>query len=167
MKLVLRDRNPTVVAAWRLAFTDMPVAVSQGDIFDAFPTDAVVSPANSLGQMNGGIDLAYTRRWPTIQRHVFAMINHHCGRLLIGECDAVYTGDRHCLWLLVAPTMLTPGPVPNTANAFLAMRAALNKAKQMNLQSVVSPGLCTWSGEMDPSLSAWQMRAAWEFCHKT
>jgi hypothetical protein len=59
----LRDRNPGVVEAWRQYFADCrDVTVSAGDIF-AEPADAVVSPANSFGFMDGGIDMGYSLRF--------------------------------------------------------------------------------------------------------
>lgn len=162
MKLHLRDRNPAVVSAWALAFKDTQVTVSTGDIFDAFPASAAVSPANSHGYMDGGIDLAYARRWPDIEARVQEQIRHEIGGLPIGRATHVLTGEEKCPWLLVAPTMTTPGPVPNTANAYLALLAALCRARDVGLRSIVCPGLCTWSGRMHPDIAAWQMRAAWE-----
>lgn len=56
----LRDINPAVVDAWKAAFGDAHgVRVSCGSIFD-LAADAIVSPANSFGHMDGGIDLVYS-----------------------------------------------------------------------------------------------------------
>ena len=63
VKFYLRDRDADVVRAWTKHFADTPqVEASQGDIFDV-PADAIVSPANSFGFMDGGIDLAYSYRF--------------------------------------------------------------------------------------------------------
>jgi hypothetical protein len=52
----LRDINAGIVKAWEQAFADVPeVHVSRGDIFE-HKADAIVSPANSFGFMDGGID---------------------------------------------------------------------------------------------------------------
>ncbi len=52
----LRDRNPAIADAWNRQFVGIPdVHVSCGPIFDV-TADAVVSPANSYGFMDGGID---------------------------------------------------------------------------------------------------------------
>jgi hypothetical protein len=57
----LRDINTGVVKAWEQAFADAPgVFVSRGDIFEQ-KADAIVSPANSFGYMDGGIDLLYSK----------------------------------------------------------------------------------------------------------
>jgi hypothetical protein len=57
----LRDINAGIVKAWEQAFADVPkVHVSRGDIFE-LQADAIVSPANSFGFMDGGIDLLYSK----------------------------------------------------------------------------------------------------------
>lgn len=54
MKLVLADVKPALVAPWRRAFEGVTqVEVREGSIFDV-PADALVSPANSFGFMDGG-----------------------------------------------------------------------------------------------------------------
>lgn len=59
IQLVLVDRQAPLVRAWERAFGEYPeVTVVQGDFF-ARPADAMVSPANSFGIMDGGLDLAY------------------------------------------------------------------------------------------------------------
>jgi hypothetical protein len=56
----LRDINAALVAAWERAFADAPdVIVTRGDLLE-HAADAVVSPANSFGYMDGGIDLVYS-----------------------------------------------------------------------------------------------------------
>jgi hypothetical protein len=73
IRVHLRDLGEPLVEAWRRAFAGVDgVTVSRGDIFSTRPgpiapdapldvkADAIVSPANSFGFMNGGIDLVYT-----------------------------------------------------------------------------------------------------------
>jgi len=76
LEIHLRDLNASLVAAWQEEFTTVPrVTVSHGDIFSSLPgplpdnveidivADAVVSPANSFGFMDGGIDAVYTHQF--------------------------------------------------------------------------------------------------------
>jgi hypothetical protein len=59
----LRDIDADVVKAWEKYFKGIAsVRISHGDIFEK-PADAIVSPANSFGYMDGGIDLVYLRRF--------------------------------------------------------------------------------------------------------
>jgi hypothetical protein len=59
----LRDIDDEVVQSWKKHFKGMEdVSISNGDIFE-LKADAIVSPANSFGYMDGGIDLVYITRF--------------------------------------------------------------------------------------------------------
>jgi hypothetical protein len=63
LKIFLRDHNMPLVNKWREAFADCDdVEASCGNIFD-ITADAILSPANSFGFMDGGIDLAYSNHF--------------------------------------------------------------------------------------------------------
>lgn len=63
MFLVLSDLDPTVVFEWTQVFGDYEgVSVRSADILTA-NVATVVSPANSFGFMDGGVDLAYRNFW--------------------------------------------------------------------------------------------------------
>ncbi|WP_185816839.1 macro domain-containing protein [Hymenobacter metallilatus] len=58
MHFYFTDTNPEITDAWHHVFADVPqVTFRCGSIFDV-PADALVSPANSFGYMNGAIDFA-------------------------------------------------------------------------------------------------------------
>jgi O-acetyl-ADP-ribose deacetylase (regulator of RNase III) len=168
MKLYLRDNNSEVTAAWRAQFADLiassRVEVSYGDIFEAAPAEGLVSPANSFGFMDGGIDAVYLLRFGfAFQDRVRAVIeNEHAGELPVGSAVIVPTDDKHFPNLVVAPTMRVPGDVSGTVNAYLATRAALAISVRAGLRSVLCPGLATAIGETDPTIAARQMRLAWD-----
>lgn len=87
MKVLLRDLNEAVVEAWRAVFGDDPdVEVSHADIFGA-RADAIVSPANSFGFMNGGIDLVYSEffGWDLQKRLRAYLRNSHGGGCRSGK----------------------------------------------------------------------------------
>lgn len=173
--LSLRNRDPNVAAAWRIAFSSLidagVVQVSVGDIFEGDAADAILSPANSFGYMDGGIDAAYLQRFGLgLQSRLRATIDDaFYGELHVGEAVVVPTGDTPINWLVSAPTMRVPMNVSRTLNAFTAFRAALIAIAAHNrlhpagrIESLLSPGLCTGIGAMDPHTSARQMRAAWD-----
>src|SRR5215470_5132076 len=57
-KILLVDRLQLLVDRWKEQFSDCPaVDALSGDYFQR-PADAIVSPANSFGIMDGGLDLA-------------------------------------------------------------------------------------------------------------
>lgn len=167
--LSLRDRNDQVVHAWQQHFARLPdVQVSQGDIFDLC-ADAIISPANSFGFMDGGIDLAYTQRfgWHLQERLQDELRRHHIGELPVGQALVLETYDEGIPYLICAPTMRVPSLVTETVNAYLAFRAALLAVRAFQRQhpgaitSVLSPGLCTAIGGMPADRSAQQMAAAY------
>ncbi len=164
----LRDMNPAVVAAWRVAFADTPdVELSCGDIFESAAT-AIVSPANSFGYMDGGIDLVYSRffGWDLQMRLRALLAERHYGELPVGQAVIVPTGHVAIPFLVSAPTMRLPTNIGRTVNVYLAFRAALIAVLEHNatdatpIDSVLVPGLGTGIGEVPPERAARQMRLA-------
>ncbi|WP_139024921.1 macro domain-containing protein [Bradyrhizobium sp. STM 3843] len=169
----LRDIDAGVVRAWQKYFKGIDnVRISHGDIFDS-AADAIVSPANSFGYMDGGIDLVYLRRfgWELQTRLQAHIRDEHDGELPVGQATIVETFDATIPYLVSAPTMRVPMNVSNTINAYLAFRAAIRAVKLRNRESpaadirtILCPGLCTAIGRMSADLSARQMAAAFEAC---
>jgi O-acetyl-ADP-ribose deacetylase (regulator of RNase III) len=173
MRFLLRDRNAAVVDAWREQFAHaQDVEVSQGDIFDLV-ADAIVSPANSFGFMDGGIDLVYSERfgWDLQDRLRQLLRSEHDGELPVGQAVVVPTFDATIPFLVSAPTMRIPMNVSDTLNAYLAFRAAIRAARQFNqtatkaIESVLCPGLGTAIGAMPARRCARQMHYAYTASH--
>ena len=167
-RIVLVDREPRLVAAWKEAFRDVEqVEVVRGDFFSR-EAEAMVSPANSFGIMDGGLDLAIRDTLgAVVERRVRARIEErHHGELPVGVAEVVATDDARWPLLVCAPTMRVPELVGQTLNAYLAFRAALLALVQLGIgrgepvRSVVCPGLCTGVGAMSPRRCAGQMRGA-------
>ena len=173
IRFILRDRNLDVVEAWREYFERADdVSISHGDIFNG-PADAIVSPANSFGFMDGGIDLAYSYRfgWALQERLQALLRAEHDGELPVGQAVILETGDAQFPWLISAPTMRVPMDVSETVNAFLAFRAVIravqahNRAAAKSIETVLCPGLCTAVGRMPPKVCARQMHYAYGVSH--
>jgi O-acetyl-ADP-ribose deacetylase (regulator of RNase III) len=165
----LVDRWSPLVEAWSETFAERAgVSVREGDFF-ANDADALVSPANSFGIMDGGLDLAIRSEMGTdIQKRVQAVIlERYHGEMPVGVAEVVETGHARWPFLVVAPTMRVPEPVSNTLNAYLAFRATLVAIRSFNdeslrIDSVVVPGLATGIGGMEPRRCAAQMRVAFD-----
>jgi len=160
--ILLVDRTPALVRAWQTAFADRDdVEVVEGDYF-AREAGAMVSPANSFGIMDGGLDAAIrdTLGFAVQQRVQRAIIDKHHGELPVGSAELVETGDARWPLLVVAPTMRVPESVANTLNAYLAFRAAILAASRAQVTSIVCCGLGTGIGAMEPQRCAVQMRMA-------
>jgi len=170
-KIYLIDRSAPLVQAWQSAFADCPaVEVLAGDYFQR-SADAIVSPANSFGIMDGGLDLALRDElgFTVENRLQEAIVRNHHGELPIGSAEIVETGHTEWKYLVAAPTMRVPEPIVYTLNAYLAFRAILIAIKNFNrdrekaeIDSVVCSGLGTGIGQMSAVKCARQMRAAYE-----
>jgi O-acetyl-ADP-ribose deacetylase (regulator of RNase III) len=166
----LRDINVGLVAAWERYFANVPaVEVSRGDIFGA-RADAIVSPANGFGFMDGGIDAAYSRRfgWQLQERLQSLLRTEYDGELPVGMAVLLGTGDPEIPYVVSAPTMRAPANVADTLNSYLAFRAALRIVRRHNdrfpgaIRSVLCPGLGTATGDMPVEICVKQMRAAYD-----
>jgi O-acetyl-ADP-ribose deacetylase (regulator of RNase III) len=143
--------------------------VSCGDIFGV-DADAVVSPANSFGFMDGGVDRVYLDRlgWDLQDRLQQLLRERHDGELPVGQAVVLETLCPSPRYLVSAPTMRLPGPVPQTLHAYLAFRAALQAVRALDaarpgaVGSLVCPGMATARGQMPVDRCARQMRAAYD-----
>ena len=171
--LKLRDLHPGMVQAWKEHFAGVSgVEISQGDIFGE-PADALVSPANSFGFMDGGIDLAYSEHfgWDLQQRLRDHLLAEHDGELPVGQAVIIATHDPTLPWLISAPTMRIPHDVSETVNAYLAFRAVLRAVRAFNrvqpgaIGTVLCPGLGTAIGRLPFRLCAQQMRHAYNIVY--
>src|SRR5262249_8252262 len=132
---------------------------------------AIVSPANSFGIMDGGLDLALRNElgFAMQGRLQELIVDRYHGELPVGCAEIVETGDPRWKYLVAAPTMRVPEPVPSTNNAYLAFRAIMTAVENFNRQqgcrvidSLVCSGLCTGVGGMSAARCAGQMRLAYK-----
>lgn len=168
MDVLICDINSAVVrAAQRFGFT-----AHLGSILDI--EGILVSPANSFGFMDGGIDNVYRKAYPGLEQHVQrAILTDHGGELPVGQ--ATYAANNYSLstdcrhpYVIVAPTMRTPATdLRGSMNAYLAARAAYQVYKKLSTgvlfptkrYPLLMPGLGTASGRMDIDIAVAQMVA--------
>ena len=183
VEIHLRDLGKSLVDAWAREFAGIAsVRTSCGDIFSTksgqvdasdpvdVKADAIVSPANSFGFMDGGIDAVYTYQFGDgLQQRLQVLIEReHGGELPVGMAVIVPTQHPDIPWCISAPTMRIPRDVADTVNAYLAFRAALravlahNAAGLPRISTVLCPGLGTAVGHMPVARCARQMRVAWD-----
>jgi O-acetyl-ADP-ribose deacetylase (regulator of RNase III) len=137
------------------------------------PKTAVVSPANSLLVMTGGVDNPISKDvLPGIQEKVFKLFNNldinfqtTRGRKYLPVGSAMVTDHdvKDEIYLISAPTMLIPQAVKKTKNAYYAFYATLKAAINYHspIEYLVCPGFCTLTGEMDYDEVADQMFQAY------
>lgn len=161
----LVDIDINMVEAWRLFFANEPhVKIVHGSLLEV-ECDTIVSPANSFGFMDGGVDYYISEYlgWD-LQNKLQAIIKALPeGELLVGKALVLDTGHSHVPYLISAPTMRVPTNfnIPTSVNAYLAMKAALIVARQHEkISSVAIPGFCTGCGRMNHEIAARQMYQA-------
>jgi len=176
MKIILASVDTPLADAWRDECGDLEfVTVHQGSILD-LKCDAVVSPANSFGFMDGGIDALYSQHfgWGVQDRLQTLIRERHDGELLVGMAEIVDTENARIPFLIAAPTMRVPMILSDTVNPYLAARAVLLLIRNGTfaagtlegervsdaVQSVAFPGLGTGVGRVSSAICARQVRAA-------
>jgi O-acetyl-ADP-ribose deacetylase (regulator of RNase III) len=178
MRIVLASVESGLTAAWHRFCQPLDnVEVFEGSILEA-GCDAVVSPANSFGFMDGGIDGIYLDYFGrAIQHRVQSVIDgvHH-GELLVGQADIVPTDHPDVPWLICAPTMRVPMILSETVNPYLAARAIFllvahgvflhgphaGEPVAAHIQSIALPGLGTGVGRVPANVCAHQVRTAYD-----
>ena len=170
MKLILVDPNEALCNAFRKTFADLPnVEIVYGYFEGVKAFDCMVSPANSFGLMDGGVDAAITRFFgdQLMQRVQQRIIDDYLGEQLVGTSMIVETRNPQHPFLAHTPTMRVPMAVSLTDNVYKAMWAMLvavrhhNRTNEHKIESVLCPGLGTGYGRVPYDEAARQMAHAY------
>lgn len=174
MKLVLADLEGQLLQAWQGIGNDKNyITTHHGSIFEV-ECDALVSPANSFGFMDGGIDMAISQffGWRNQARLQKLIQTKHHGELLVGTAEIIATDHPKIPYIISAPTMRVPMILKDTVNVYLAIRAVLLLVKYGKFEDgtaiadkvrvVALPGMGTGVGNVTPEVFARQMKRAVE-----
>lgn len=170
-KVVLVDVNPAMVSAWRETFEENPeVDIRHGSMLDQ-RVDAWVSPTNSAGNMDGGLDgVIRSYLGEGIQKRLHAALEDQFhGVMPVGNATCVSTQRDEPRWLISTPTMVTSSEdVSDTMNVALACAAAFQVIHQQNerepgsIRSVALPGLGANTGRVPVHICADLMWTAYD-----
>lgn len=169
--LYLVDVNPEVVLEFDIQFAkykNVFISLSPFEQLEEF--DCLVSPANSFGIMDGGVDKNIIDFFGNdLQSDVHNYIlKNFAGEQPIGTCFLIETHHTNHPFLAHTPTMRVPGNIQNTDNIYKAMKAMLlsvclyNQSSKNKIKSVACPGLGTLTGEVVPTFAVEQMALAYE-----
>lgn len=175
MKIQLVDYNEGLCEEWNKSFKGCEDVTVHCEDYFLVPTDCYVSPANSYGFLDGGIDNKFRKFYEknnidiemTVQDII---INKFYGELLVGQSFYVplcTVNSKKIPDLIVAPTMRVPMKLhKDSVNVYLAMRAILLKLKELSnsgrVKTVSISGLGTGIGQLPYDLCAKQMRKAYD-----
>jgi len=168
--IYLIDSNSSLVGEWVSEFREYPPVIPLDEDYFCKPADCIVSPANSFGYMDGGLDRAILYE---LGDHIQTLVQNSIeekfhGELPVGSSLIIETNSSKWPHLACAPTMRVPSDVSGTLNAYLAFKAILseivfiNKATPNTIKSLVCCGLATGIGGLNVSLCAKQMKYAYE-----
>ena len=147
-------------------FADKPnFNVMRRNILQITKSDCIVSPGNSYGMMDGGVDRPINYALDYIsERKIKPIIKQHFGgEQPVGTCVLVGTGNHNYPWLAHCPTMRCPRNIQGRDNAYVAFRALLNSLKRKReITTVLMTPFCTGAGEMRGTVSAKQMKLAYD-----
>jgi|SRR5271157_3638002 len=175
MRIIFVDLQDEVVDAWQRFFSNEEnVVVAQDSIFE-LECDALVSPANSFGFMDGGLDLRISEffGWHVQERLQHLIQVKHRGELLVGLAEIIPTDHSSIPYVISAPTMRVPMILRReTVNIYLATRPVLLLIKYGTFENgipisdkvgtVAIPGMGTGVGKVPPDICARQMKHAFD-----
>jgi len=154
MDILLADHNKSTIAS--INELNPSFVVELGNPL-AFDIDAVVSPANTKGIMNGGYDAVLRRYFGiaieyTVQNYLDKF------KIDVGQAIAVKTGHPKVHWLIVTPTVSVTGQ-GLSGHESVSYACAYNSVKAAHVKGVKylgMTGLGSGVGGLDRRVSAKQ-----------
>jgi O-acetyl-ADP-ribose deacetylase (regulator of RNase III) len=163
VRVVLVDINPKMIQAWRDTFEENPeVEIVQGSML-AQNVDAFVTPTNSRGSMDGGLDAVLKKHFgAVIENRVQQAIGRlYSGQMPVGHATCVPTQLQKPAWLISTPTMVSSSEdISDSMNVALACAAAFqavhiqNMSQPGSIESVALPGLGANTGRVPAEICA-------------
>lgn len=163
VRVNLVDINPKMVKAWQETFEENPeVDVVHGSMLEQM-CSAWVSPTNSKGSMDGGLDAVIKKFLggkieARLQRTIKEL---HGGTLPVGHAVCVPTDEPNPRYLISTPTMVSSSEdISDTMNVVLAAAAAFQAIHMQNeklpgsIRSVALPGLGAATGQTPVDICA-------------
>lgn len=165
MKIYLIERNFHKFSYFKAYFGQEDVQLVN-DSFENFISkdyvQCVVSPANSLGLMDGGYDLALTNWYgeqlqERVQQYI---IEHFYGEQPVGSSFIIETNQDN-QYLIHTPTMQTPQAIEDPRVIYQCMRSTLIEARRNNIESILIPMFGGECGEVKLQIVAKMMWKAY------
>ena len=172
LKITFVDPNEIICEELRKCFlSNDSVNVVTGIFSDVKKYDCIVSPGNSFGLMDGGIDYYIVDYFgkivmENVQKRILSDFRGEqpCGTSIIVE-----TGNINHPWIAHTPTMRIPskifdGDVYRSMWSMLLAVWNFNKVES-RINEILCSGLGTGYGQVKPEIAAHEMYAAWNNFH--
>ena len=154
MKIIIADHNKSTISS--INECNPSFEVEEGNPL-AFDIDAVVSPANTMGIMNGGYDAVLRRYFGiaieyTVQKYLEKL------KIDVGQAIAVKTGHPKVHWLIVTPTVSVTGEglSGHESVSYACAYNSVKAAHERGVKYLGMTGLGSGVGGLDRRVSARQ-----------
>ena len=184
MKIYLLDINKDMTDAWHKYFDSYREVNDIKIVNDDFATfmdkhqniEAIVSPANSFGLMDGGYDKAITEYFgkELMEDVKKTIMEEWFGEQPVGTSITIpiYSkriingiGIETCPILIHTPTMRTPEQIKDSRIIYQCMRTTLIEAIKQETNSIVIPAFCGLTGKVPCDVIAKMMFLAYKQIH--
>jgi O-acetyl-ADP-ribose deacetylase (regulator of RNase III) len=171
IKLIFVAPNYALFTAFQERFAYLPNVEVANCGFERLNTyDCLVSPANSFGMMDGGMDAAITEFFgiSLMERVQQKILDDYLGEQSVGTSFIIATGHPQHPFLAHTPTMRVPMQIVGTDIPYMAMWAMLlavehhNRHHLQKIATVACPGLGTGIGRISPTEATRQMALAYD-----
>ena len=154
MKVIIADHNKSTISS--INECNPSFEVEEGNPL-AFDVDAIVSPANTKGIMNGGYD-AVLRRFFGVTIEYIVQQYLEKFKIDVGQAIAVKTGHPKVHWLIVTPTVSITGEglSGHESVSYICAYNAVKVAHQRGIKYLGMTGLGSGVGGIDRRVSARQ-----------
>lgn len=171
IKFTFVGKNTETINALKKHFGDLlNIDIIKCDISQIPFADCIVSPGNSYGLMDGGVDRTINYMLDGISDRVQNVIeNVYYGEQPVGSCLLLKTYNQKYKYLAHCPTIRIPETTNNNLNPYIAFRSLLatifnhNRVADENdkIKTVLCTAFCTGAGGMDNNEAARLMRVAY------
>ncbi len=171
LKLILTAPDHSLYESFCSRFNYFPgVEIVNRGFQEIAKYDCLVSPANSFGMMDGGMDAEIIEFFGIAleDRVKQCILENFLGEQPVGTSLIVRTGHPQYPFLAHTPTMRVPMQIKGADIPYIAMWAMLlevhryNRTHPNSIGSVVCPGLGTGIGQIPPLEAARQMALAYD-----
>ena len=154
MKILIADHNKSTIASINECNPSFVVELGNPLAFDI---DAVVSPANTKGIMNGGYD-AVLRRYFGVGIEYTVRMYFEKFNLDVGQAIGVKTGHPKVHWLIVTPTVsvIGEGLSGHESVSYACAYNSVKAAHERGVKYLGMTGLGSGVGGLDRRASARQ-----------
>lgn len=165
--MILLDVNPAMTMSWKKYFSAEGVKVVTSDLGEFMEkhgneVDAIVSPANSFGIMDGGYDKAIIE---IFGRELQSLVQEKIRRKYYGEqpvgtaLSVEIPGSSKIL--IHVPTMRIPQRIKDETVIYHCMRSMLMEAVAQKIKTVLVPAFGGSTGQVPPETIARMMWGAY------